>query len=469
MADLKELGRLGQKRYGGFFYEEFLKELQGRKGIETFREMSENDDVIGSILFAIEMLIRQALWDVQPGGDTAKDKEAAEFVMGCMDDMQDTWTDTISEILSFLTFGWSAHEIVYKRRCGRSRDPRLRSKYEDSLIGWQKLPIRSQDTLYEWRYDDQDNLISMVQMPPPDFGLIEIPIEKLLLFRTKSRKGNPEGRSLLRNAYRDWYFKRRIQEIEGIGIERDLAGFPVLKAPDGINIWEEDDPDMCAIRASADKIVQNIRRDSLEGLTLPFGWELQLLSTGGRRQFDTNAIIERYDTRMAMTVLADFVFLGHQQTGSFALSSDKTELFGIAIGAYLDIICETFNSQAIPQLIDLNGGHFSNITDYPQLTHGDIEKPDLGAMGTFLREVTGAGILIPDEGVEDYVREVSGLPERIGDYGTQLNENNRQNQKEKQPAQGKPAAGKGQKEGDDLPDDDEADVEAAKKRLGRDA
>lgn len=466
MADLKELGRLGQKRYGGFFYEEFLKELQGRKGIEAYREMSENDDVIGAILFAIEMLIRQASWDVQPGGDSAKDKEAAEFILGCMDDMQDTWTDTISEILSFLTFGWSAHEIVYKRRCGRSRDPRLRSKYDDTLIGWQKLPIRSQDTLYEWRYDNQDNLISMVQMPPPDFGLIEIPAEKLLLFRTKSRKGNPEGRSILRNAYRDWYFKRRIQEIEGIGIERDLAGFPVLQAPDGINIWDEDDPDMCAIRAAADKIVQNIRRDSLEGLVIPFGWNLTLLSTGGRRQFDTNGIIERYDTRMAMTVLADFVFLGHQESGSWALSSDKTELFAMAIGAYLDIICEVFNNQAIPQLIDLNGDHFAGITDYPQLTHGDIENPDLEALGAFLNNVTGAGILIPDEGVEDYVREVSGLPERIGDYGTQLNENNRQKQG-KEPKQGEPAAGGEEDQEGDLPDD-EAAVEEAKKRLGRD-
>ena len=66
----KEMGRLGQKRYGGFFYEEFLKELQGKKGVEVFREMSENDDVIGSILYAIEMLIRQATWNVQPAGST---------------------------------------------------------------------------------------------------------------------------------------------------------------------------------------------------------------------------------------------------------------------------------------------------------------------------------------------------------------------------------------------------------------
>lgn len=466
MATLQELGRIGQKRYGGFFYEEFLKELQGRKGIEVYREMSENDDIIGAILFAVELLIRQVSWDVQPAGTSTADKEAAEFVRGCLDDMDDTWTDTISEILSFLTFGWSAHEIVYKRRAGKNRDPRLRSKYDDGLIGWQKLPIRAQETLYEWHYDNQDNLLGMVQLPPPDFGLIEIPAEKLLLFRTKSRKGNPEGRSILRNAYRDWYFKRRIQEIEGIGIERDLAGLPTLTAPEDLNIWDSDDPEMVAIRASAEAIVQNIRRDSLEGLVMPNGWKLELLTTGGRRQFDTNAIIERYDTRMAMTVLADFILLGHQQAGSWALSSDKTNMFSMAIGAYLDIICETFNNKAIPQLIDLNGDRFAGITDYPELTHGDIEGPDLGQLGTFIQTVTGCGALIPDEGMEDYLREAAGLPERLGDYGTQLNPSNQQRQQgAAKPSAGKPAAGGKEDTDEDLPDDEA--VEAAKRRLGR--
>ena len=92
----KEIGRIGQRRYGGTIYEEFLHELRGTRGIEVYREMSENDDVVGAILFAIEMLVRQCDWNVEPGGDTAKDKEAAEFVESCMHDMQDTWTDTIS-------------------------------------------------------------------------------------------------------------------------------------------------------------------------------------------------------------------------------------------------------------------------------------------------------------------------------------------------------------------------------------
>ncbi len=464
MAEMKELGRVGMNRWGGHFREEFLTELQGRRGIQAYREMSENDDIIGAVLYAIELLIRQATWDVQPGGDSAKDKEAAEFVRSCMDDMTDTWTDTISEILSFLTFGWSAHEIVYKRRAGNSRDPRLKSKYTDGLIGWQKLPIRAQETLYEWKYDDSDNLTGLVQMPPPDYGIIEIPVEKLLLFRTKSRKANPEGRSILRNAYRDWYFKRRIQEIEGIGVERDLAGFPTLTAPEGINIWDDEDPEMLRMRAAAERLVQNIRRDSMEGIVMPAGWQLSLLSTGSRRQFDTNAIIERYDARIAMTVLADFVLLGHQNTGSWALSSDKTELFSMAIGSYLDIICEVFNNQGITRLIDLNGEHFKGITDYPYLTHGDVESQDLEKLGAFLTAATGSGVLIPDEGIEDYVREAAGFPERIQDYGTRLN----QPQNPAQRATGGTAAGKQPSGKEEPPEDDEEAVKAAKRRLGRD-
>lgn len=172
---------------------------------------------------------------------------------------------------------------------------------------------------------------------------------------------------------------------------------------------------MVKMLQQAEMLVQNIRRDALEGVVIPDGWKLELLSTGGRRQFDTNAIIERYDTRMAMTVLADFVLLGHQEVGSFALSSDKTKLFSMAVGAYLDIICETINNKAIPALIELNKAHFGAITDYPQLSHGDLENTDIQALSGFIKDLTGVGVLIPDEPIEDYVRDVAGLPARLGD------------------------------------------------------
>lgn len=463
--DSKEIGRIGQRRYGGIFYEEFLSELRGRKGAEVFTEMSNNDETIGAILFAIEMLVRQASWNVEPGGSTAKDREAAEFVKSCMDDMQQTWIDTISEILSFLTYGWSFHEIVYKRRMGRTKDNRTSSKYDDGLIGWMKLPIRSQETLYQWEYDDQDNLIGMTQMPPPDFGLITIPMNKAMLFRTRSRKDNPEGRSILRTAYRSWYFKRRIQEIEGIGIERDLAGLPVITTPEGMDIWDKDDEDMNAIRAGLEAMVKNIRRDSTEGLVLPFGYTFELTSTGGSRQFDTNSIIARYDTKISQTVLADFIQLGHESVGSFALSSDKTNLFSMAICAFLDIICQTFNSQGIPALIDINGDHFAGVTDYPRLTHGDIEDVDLATMATYIKDMTSIGVIIPDESLEDYVRQLGKLPKRTTDT-VPMEARRAAQQQGNEPPEPETAAGKGH-DGEEGFEDNGSHVSAARKRLGR--
>lgn len=424
MPKIGEIGRIGQNRYGSkgygsIFFEEFLGELRGVKGVQVYTEMSENDATIGAILFAVEMLMRQCEFHIEPGGKSAKDEEAAEFVDSCMNDMERTWADTLSEILSFLPYGWSYHEIVYKRRSGKTSSPITRSKYDDGLIGWRKLPIRSQDTLYGWEYKDgTDDLIGMTQVPPPDFERVTIPIEKALHFRTRSRKDNPEGRSILRTAYRAWYFKKRIESIEGIGIERDLAGFPVLYAPSDMDVWGEDD-EAARAYARAEEIVSSIRRDEREGLVLPggyeqgTGWKLELVTSGSRRQFDTNAIIDRYDKRIATTVLADFVMLGQQQVGSFALADTKTQIFALAIGTYLDVICEVFNNQAIPRLIDINGEHFKGITDYPKMVHGDIDETDLQQFAAFVKDMIGAGVLTPDEELEAQVRRIGNLPEKL--------------------------------------------------------
>ena len=439
MPKTNELGRIGQLRYGSagsgsMFFEEFLHELRGIKGVHAYTEMADNDATVGAIIYAIEMLMRNCEFHVEPGGKSQKDKEAAEFVESCMNDMERTWADTFSEILSFMTYGWSYHEIVYKRRVGKSNSPITNSKYTDGLIGWRKLPIRSQDTLYGWEYkdDDSDDLVGMIQEPPPTYRHITIPIEKALHFRTRSRKDNPEGRSILRTAYRAYYFKKRLEEIEGYGLERDLAGFPVLYAPADMDVWDQD-PEMQQTLARAEAIVSSIRRDAREGLVLPGGengWKLELLASGSRRQFDTNAIIDRYDKRIATSVLADFIMLGQQAVGSFALADNKTKIFALAIGTYLDVICEVFNNQGIPRLININGDHFKGITDYPKMVHGDIEERDLTQFAAFLKEMVGIGAIVPDEALEEEIRRVGKLPEKTETAAP----------KEKQPGEEEPKA-----------------------------
>lgn len=407
-VDFGEVGRTGLNRFGGIVREEFLKELQGLKGVRAFREMRDNDPLVGAVLFAIEMLIRRSSWRVEPGGKERADTEAAEFLQSCLDDMSVTWADTLTEILSMLTFGWSYHEIVYKRRLGDQRDPTKRSRFDDGKIGWRKLPIRAQETLYEWVFDESGGIQAMKQQAPPDYQLREIPIDKAMLFRTKVEKGNPEGRSVLRNAYRPWYFKKNIEEIEGIGIERDLAGLPVLTPPDNLDIWNPNNATATQYRTQAEDLVRSIRRDEQEGVLKPFGWTLELLSTGGRRQFDTNAIIGRYDQRIAQVVLADVILLGHEKVGSFALADSKTGLFAAGLGAWLDSIAEVFNRHAIPRLFRLNGFAVKKL---PELKHGPVETPDLKELGEYIQRLSGSGVpLFPDDNLENYLRQVAKLP-----------------------------------------------------------
>jgi len=426
MADIEsgalfsESGRTGLNRYGGFIYEEYHKDLKGTKGVKVYKEMRDNEPVVGAILYAIKMLIRQASWRVEPAGNTSQDHEAADFLESCLYDMSTSWHNIITEILSMLVFGWSWHEIVFKRRMGDSRDPSKKSKYNDGRIGWRKLPIRAQESLYEWMYDEKDeSLIGMRQQAPPTWKIYDIPLSKSLLFRTESFKDDPGGRSILRTAYRPYYFKKHIEEIEAIGIERDLAGLPVANVPVEL-LSKNATPEQKALRESIKKMLATIRRDTNEGIVFPAedtpdgkktGYKLSLLTSGGRRQLDTNATIMRYDRAIAITTLADFILIGHEKVGSFALNSSKTALFSTAGGAFLDGICEVFNSHAIPTLFSLNP--FQGLTGLPELKHGDLETVDLTELGEYITAMSGAGAtLFPDDALENYLRQQAGFPEK---------------------------------------------------------
>ena len=211
----QELGLTGLRQWYGRIDEEFLTELKWDKSVKIYREMADNDPTIGSLLNAITLLTRQVDWRF--ASDNENDPRV-EFLDTCREDMVHSWDDFLAEVVrGVLTYGWQTHEIVYKIR--QEGD----SQYTDGLIGWKKMPVRAQDTLYRWDFSDSGELLAMIQRPAPDFKERRLPLDKLLLFRTESFKDNPEGRSVLRNAYRPWYFKKHLENIEGIGLERKIG------------------------------------------------------------------------------------------------------------------------------------------------------------------------------------------------------------------------------------------------------
>lgn len=409
----QEIGRTGLRHWGGFVFEEWLRELQsGRRAAEVYREMMDSDPVVGGMMYAIEMLVRRVDWFTEPASSSQTDQKNAAWHDTVINDINHSWSDLVAEIISFLGYGWSYFEMVYKQRLGDQVDPTKRSKEDDGTIGLRKLSIRSQDSLYKWMFDDDGGIEGLVQNPPPDYEMKFIPIEKSLLFRTKVTKNNPEGRSVLRSAYRSWYFLKNIQNIEGIGIERDLAGLPLLEAPEGVDIWNTEDEEMVATASAARQVVSSIRRDEQEGVILPSGWKLTLLSTGGRRQFDTTAIITRYEQRIATSVLLDVILMGQDKVGSYALAGVKKGLFTASLEAYLDQIRDVWNDYAIPRLFKVNG--FPTDKGLPKLQHGRVESVDLETLGDYVMKLANAGAPLFGDDTEDkllaYLMSQGGLP-----------------------------------------------------------
>jgi hypothetical protein len=413
-----ELGVTGLKRASGYVDEEFLPHLKGRKAVQIYREMGDNDPIASAMLFALTQLLRGVDWPVVPGGKNREHSMGAKLVETCMEDMSQTWDDTVTEILSFLRYGWSWHEIVYKRREGIwAKNPKHRSMHNDGLIGWDKIPIRSQDTLHRWLFKPSGSVGAMVQLAPPVYQTNVLPIDKSLLFRFGAAKNNPEGTSVLRGSYRPWYYKKRFEEHESIGVERDLAGLPMVKVPMEY-LRAKPGTDQFKMVEAMKKMVRSVRRNEQEGIVFPTAYDedskkdlfsFELLTSGGSRALNVDAIIQRYEQRQLMTVLADFIMVGHQATGTYNLHVDKTGIFREALNATTKSIADIFNRHAIPRLFALNGWKPDVL---PRIEPTNVDNPDLGQLSQFLTATAGIGFNWgPDADVERFLRKAAGLPE----------------------------------------------------------
>ena len=416
-----EMGVTGTRKWGGSIYEERLRELRGRPGRILYHEMRLNDPTIAAVFFAIENTLKQARWRVKPASEQPIDLEAAKFLDTCFQDMSFSWSDTMAFVLTELEQGFSVLELNYKKRLGANpphycKDP-APSQYTDGRIGWRKWAPRPADSLAdgdEWIMDNAGG-VQGIKQQPETWGtkVYEIPIEKLLLFRTTPAPSNgPEGQSMLRTMYTSYYFSKNLQEIEGIGIERDLAGIPVMYLGGGTTLsGANSDFEL------AKDIVTNLRNDEQAGVVIPHpkmnaegqGILLELLSANASRSHDVSGVIERYDKRKTLTVLAQFIMLGMERVGSYALSKHQGDLFNISVQAWLTGIADVINRYAIPRLFAYNV--FPGITGLPQYVPSDTGIPNLVEISTYINTLVNNNLLTPDAELERHLRQMARFPE----------------------------------------------------------
>jgi hypothetical protein len=422
--DFRTLGASGLRQQGGFVYEGTREVLRGKRAIQTYGIMAEQDPSAATMRFMIDNIVRGVGWFVREFSDDAEGIENKQFLESCLDDMDESFDDTISSNLSMTTYGFAPHEICYKVRAGDADEPWRASKFNDGKVGWKSLALRSQDTLLRWEFDETGTLQGMWQQAPPLNQAVFIPIDKLLLFRTSNLKQNPEGESMFRRAYDPWLKKRKLEAIEGIAIERDLCGLPVVQAPPQI-LSDHGTPDQLKLRASLRKMITEIRTDQSMGLMFPLAYDKEgremfkfsLMNSGGARSIDVSKVIERYDTQIFRTSLTDFLTLGQGSNsgGSWAMHSDKTQIFLMSLKTYLAQIKEVYNRQAIPRLFQMNG---ISAKGYPEIDHTPLEQVDMQALAAALNSLATSGMpLWPNPDVQRRVLEILGLPAAVEEPG----------------------------------------------------
>ena len=203
---------------------------QGRPGLP--RDVAQRLRSIGALLFTIEKLIREVEWKVVGDDASPEQSDAVQFV-------ESAWR-------TCPTAGTTSSPR--SSRCSPTAGPGTRSSTRGGSAPGRRIPRsavqvhRRADRLAEDADPGPGDAAALVLRrdrrgqgdgadPAPVLHDQRHPDREVAAVPHRVAKGNPEGRRILRDAYRAWYFKKRLEEFEAIGVERDLAGMPVGKVP----------------------------------------------------------------------------------------------------------------------------------------------------------------------------------------------------------------------------------------------
>lgn len=413
----------GFQQSSGRYDTEFNPNLKGDRLQKKVTEMRENDGTFGTCV-AISMALFCAVpWVFKSRSDSPRGRREVEFGEQVWSDMVHDPQDVHTDVYSFVWHGFDLHEIMLKRRNGPVFNPktgqkdRLRSsKFSDGRMGIADLSPRLQASVKEWKWDEDGYLSHVIQKrqfgkPPTD----PIPIEKFLHVRTENAGDNPEGRSFYRSLIRAYELKKKIEELEGVGAFKEVAGVIVGRLP-----WiymQKDVP--TAYSAALDLFKNNLsgfQRGQHEYILWPSsrddmgkdtGFGIETLP-GSMSKYNLDAIIKRWDHRIASLFNMGFIDYGSGgEGGNRALSVDQTSLYEHTLNRVVMTAGKAINKQVFEPLWDINGVPDEFRAD---LVPGPIARKDLEKFTSNMQRLIDCGALTSDTSMEVFTRDEMSYP-----------------------------------------------------------
>lgn len=381
-----EIGSSSPSPYtSGFYKREYNKDLEGLNGLEIFNKM-RSDGVIAGSLLLFKTPVYAANWFMKPASRDPFDVEVSDFVWKCLTEyMSITWTQVKLESMLMCDFGYYMFEKVWEQR-----------KIDGvNRIILKKLAPRHPMDVKEWNFDANGgpNSVKMYRAMDLDIDEVTIPIEKLIVLTLNREANDITGRSMMRPMYKHWYFKEQLYKIDAIQKERHGIGVPIIKLPPN---FDE------AAKTAANELGRNLRTNERAHVVLPPGWEVMFAKLEGQ-PVDAIKSIEMHDKAIRESILASFL------SSETVTKEEDVGLFLKASRFVADSICDAFNLYVIPELVRYNFGKDAKV---PRLSVRRIgEQADWRVMSFAIRSLVGAGIIRPDDRLEERLREEMDLPE----------------------------------------------------------
>lgn len=399
------VGSMGTESYAGYPREEYLHELFGKDRAKIFDKMRRSDTQCTMLLGAVKDPIKAAVWEVEPANpDDPEDVRRADVIRHILlEDMPPVlengeikvtgFAKFLEEALSVCDFGHVAFEKTY-------RLVKNHPKY-GFYHGIAGLDHINPKTIERWNLSPRGGLKSITQLAFGDLRkFINIPAQFLMVAALNQEGANYEGVSLLRPCYGAWLRKNLILKLNIIGAERYAVRTPIAKIPAGFQNTEQ--------YGFLIQVLEAYTSGEAAYMTIPQSVELELSENAyDPEKMDSAADAE--DRRMAKAFKANFLELGMNGTGSFAMSEDLSDFFLAGIEHVAHKVRDMVNMFLIPELCNLN---FGPLPAYPKLKVSGISDKAGKELAEVLHYLVSANVLEPDDPLEEQMRKRYGLSKK---------------------------------------------------------
>ena len=418
-----EIGNLGVSVDFQSIYSDSLKELQFPYSLKTFDQMAKSS-VVASVLSAVNTIAGQADFYLDSYDQSDTHLSRKKFVEQCLFyDMKTSFNQVVKDFLTATQYGFSILEKVFRER--RYTEGSL---YDDGKIGIKYLPLRSQKSIEDFKYDEMNRelecvlqRISTKNLLKPEEAFKKLPVDRIMLFKVNSSSNYPYGRSPLADAYMSWRVLEELRGIETVSANRNLNGIPHLSCPSEIMDESSDDPEDKArvfklkqqmSRVSSGEqtyvITPSDRYDQTEGASAQY--DFKVVTGSSSHLTALGSIISRYKNEVFQAMCADILTIDDGQSASSSLTTNKQTMFNMFVEARLREFIEVINSDLIPDLFARNGW---DITKTPKLKYDRVEKLTVVEMAKAIQQLSATSTIPITPENTNYMAEVFGFPTRV--------------------------------------------------------